>query len=115
VRDKTLAGYMVFDFIRFKMTDVENMILADICIEHDDPRVLASLTSFAIELGKQNNAALLSVWANSPETEKYFRSTFTMRKAAHHYRYIRFSDADTMHSGSDTHGTACLPMIYPPQ
>ena len=115
LRDKTLAGYMVFDFLRFNMTGVENMMLTDICIEHDDPRVLASLTSFAIDFGKQNNAVLLTVWANSPETEKYFRSTFTMRKAAHHYRYIRFSDAETMHSGKDTHGSVCLPMIYPPQ
>jgi hypothetical protein len=113
--DKTLAGYMVFDFLRFNMTGAENMMLTDMCIEHDDPRVLASLTSFAIDFGKQNNAVLLTVWANSPETEKYFRSTFTMRKAAHHYRYIRFSDAETMHSGKDTHGTVCLPMIYPPQ
>jgi len=113
--DKTLAGYMVFDFVRLKMSNVQIMQLADICIKNDDPQVLASLTSFAIDLGKQHNAALLSFWANSPETETYFRSTFTMRRAAHHYRYIRFSDTVKMHSGRDTHGTVCLPMIYPPQ
>jgi len=114
-RDKTLAGYMVFDLITCKETYTEHMKLVDICIENNDPQVLTSLTSFAIDFGKQNNVAVLSVWANSSETETYFQRAFTMRRAAQHYRYIRFSDTDTMNSGRNTHGIVCLPMIYPPQ
>jgi hypothetical protein len=114
-RDKTLAGYMVFDLIRMKISKVNNMQQADICIENDDPQVLASLTSFAIELGKQNNAALLIVWGNSPETETYFRSTITMRRTVQHYRYVRFSNRDEMNSDRNNHDNVCLPMIYPAQ
>jgi len=115
LRDKTLAGYMVFDFIPSKIADAKSMLLEDICIEPDDPRVLASLTSFAIDLGKQHDAALLSVWADCPETEKYFRSTFSMKKTAKNYRYFRSSKTDTLHSERNTQGTVCIPMIYPPQ
>jgi hypothetical protein len=113
LRDKTLAGYMVFDFKQSEMTNVVKMSLTDICIKDYDPRVLASLLSFAIDTGKQNNAAFLSVWSNSPEMETYFRSALTMRKAAKHYRYLRFSDPVKM--SRDTHGTVCVPLIYPPQ
>ncbi len=67
---------MVFDIIRIKPSDEAIMKLMDICIENSDPRVLASLTSYAIEIGKQHNAALLIVWADNQETENYFRSTF---------------------------------------
>ena len=114
-RDKTLAGYMVFDLIWTKTFDGGRMQLMDMCIENNDHQVLASLTSFAIELGKQNNAPLLIVWANSPETETYFRSTFTMRRTFQHYRYVRFSDTLDMKSRKDKHSNMCLPMIYPPQ
>ena len=114
-RNKTLAGYMVFDIQRMNPSGEGIMNLMDICIENNDPQVLASLTSFAIETGKQNNAALLLVWANSQETEKYFRSMFSMRMNAHHYRYIRFSEPSAMNSGRDHYRTVCLPMIFPPQ
>jgi len=114
-RDSTLAGYMVFDLIRTKETGVDHMKLADICIENDDPQVLASLLSFAIDIGKKNNAAIMSVWADSPETERYFQSIFSLREAAQNYRYIRFSDTDTLNSGRDTHDTVRLPMMFPPQ
>jgi hypothetical protein len=114
-RDKTLAGYMVFDFERINRSGEGIMNLMDICIENNDPHVLASLTSFAIETGKQNNAALLVVWANNQETETYFRRTFTMRMNVHHYRYIRFSEPSEMNSCRDNYRTVCLPMIFPPQ
>ena len=114
-RDKKLAGYMVFDIQRMKPSDEGIMYLMDMCIENSDPRVLASLTSYASEIGKQNNAVVLIVWANNPETEKYFSSMFIMRMTAKHYRHFRFSDPHEINSGRDNHGTVCLPMIYPPQ
>jgi len=113
--DKTLAGYMVFDLTRNKMLQVGNMQLLDMCIENNDPQVLASLVSFANDLGKQHNAALLIVWANSPEAETYFRSTFIMRRTVQNYRYVRFSNTSEMKSDRDTYTNVCLPMIYPPQ
>jgi hypothetical protein len=115
LRDKMLAGYMVFDFLPSEKADTKSMLLTDICIEHGDPRILASLTSFAIDLGKQHNAALLLVWADSPETERYFRSTFSMKKTAKNYRYFKSSKTDTMNPEINTQATVCLPMIYPPQ
>jgi hypothetical protein len=115
LQDKTLAGYMVFDFLPSEKAEEKSMLLEDFCIEHDDPRVLASLISFAIDVGKQHKAALLSVWADSPETETYFRSTFSLRKTARNYRYFRSSKTDTMNPETNTQGTVCLPMIYPPQ
>jgi len=114
-RDKALAGYMVFDIQRMQPSGEGIMNLMDICIENNDPQVLASLTSFAIETGKQNNAALLVVWADSQETETYFRKTFTIRMNAQHYRYIRFSEPSEMNSGRDNYRTVCPPMIFPPQ
>ena len=114
-RDNKLAGYMVFDLIRTKTCDVGSMQLMDIYIENNDHRVLASLTSFAIELGKQNNGALLIVWSNSPETETYFRSTFTLRRTVQHYRYVRFSKTPEMKSDRNNYDNVCLSMIYPAQ
>jgi hypothetical protein len=114
-QDKTLAGYMVFDVQRIRPSDDGIMKLMDMCIENNDPKVLASLTSYAIKIGKQNNAALLVVWANNQETEKYFRSTIAMRMSAKYYRHFRFSDSYEINSGGDNDGTVCLPMIYAPQ
>ena len=91
------------------------MKLMDICVENSDPRVLASITSYAIEIGKQHNCALLIVWADNQETEKYFRSTFAMRMPGKYYRYVKFSDPHGISSDEDNHYTICLPMIYPPQ
>jgi hypothetical protein len=114
-RDKTLAGYMVFDIQRMHPSGEGIMSLMDICIENNDPHVLASLISFAIATGKQNNAALLLVWANSQETELYFRRTFTVRMNAQHYRYIRFSELSAMNLGRDHSSIVCPPLIFPPQ
>jgi len=112
-RDKTLAGYMVFELIPKKTSELGSMHLMDICIENNDPLVLASLTSFAIKFGKQNQGSLLVVWADNNETETYFRHTFTLNRTVNYYRYIRFSSGDKIKSG--THGTVCMPFIYPPQ
>ena len=113
--NNTLAGYMVFDIIQKKTTDIGSMHLMDICIEKNNPQVLASLISYAIEFGKRCNAALLIIWANSPETETYLRNTITMRRTSKHYRYVRLSEAPDMKSSRDNYDTVCLPMIYPPQ
>jgi len=114
-RDKTLAGYMVFDIQQMKPSGEKIMNLMDMCIENNDPQVLASLTSFAIKTGKQNKAVLLVVWANNQETEMFFRNTFTIRMNAPHYRYLRFSEPTEMNSGRDNFPTVCLPLIFPPQ
>ena len=114
-QESTLAGYMVFDIERSKSSDTGSMRLMEMYIADTDPRVLSSLTSCAIETGKQNNAALLVVWANSPETEAYFRSTFFLRRAARHYRYLRFSDTPEMRAVREEHGKVCPSLIYPPQ
>jgi hypothetical protein len=114
-RDKTLAGYMVFDVIRINPSDVGILKLVDICVENSDPDVLASLTAHAITTGKENNAALLIVWAHDRETENYFKSTFTIRMPGIYYRYIRFTGSPDTRPGGDHYGTVCLPMIYPPQ
>jgi len=111
--DKTLAGYMAFDLISIKSSEGGSMHLVDMCIENNDPQVMASLTSFAIKLGKQINAALLIVWANSPEAETYFRSIITNRSTVQHYRYVRFSDTNKM--DRDNYDKVCLSEIYPPQ
>jgi hypothetical protein len=114
-RDTTLAGYMVFDIERNRPSKAGSMRLVEMCIVDTDPRVLSSLTACAIETGKQNNAALLVVFANSPETEAYFRSTFFMRRTAPHYRYLRFSDTPEMRAVREHHGKVCPSLIYPPQ
>jgi hypothetical protein len=114
-RDKALAGYMVFDIAREKPSDPGSMLLVEMCIEDNEPQVLASLLSYALETGKQSNAALLVVWAHSQETDAFFQSTFTMRRAEKQYRYIKFSDAPGMSSGQDNHGNVCMSLIYPPE
>ena len=111
--DKTLAGYMVFDVQRLIPSNEGSLQLMDMCIEDDDPQILASLTSFAIEIGKQNKAALLVMWGNSRESEAYFRSTFTLRRTAQYHRYIRFPDPHDMNSGLNFSGNLCPTLIYP--
>jgi hypothetical protein len=91
--DKTLAGYMVFDIQRVKPSDEGTLYLMEMCIENDNPEVLASLLSFAIETGKKNRVSLLMVWANSQKTEEYFKKTFSLKRAAMKPRYFRFTDA----------------------
>jgi len=87
------------------------MILMELCIGDNDPRVLASLLSCALETGKQHNAALLAVWADSQETDAFFQSTFALRRTEKQYRYIKFSDA----AGMGDHRNVCMSLIYPPE
>jgi hypothetical protein len=115
VDDKTLAGYMVFDLIQKKPSDTGRMQLVDMCIKDNDHQVLASLTSFAVQQGKQHNAAVLIIWANSPKTETYFQSKITLRRILRHYRYVRFSATSDIKPDRYNSGNVCLPMIYPPQ
>jgi len=113
--DKTLAGYMVFDLILTEGSEVGSMQLVDMCIKDNDHQVLASLTSFAVQQGKQHNAAVLIIWANSPKTETYFQSKITLRRILRHYRYVRFSATSDIKPDRYNSGNVCLPMIYPPQ
>jgi len=113
--DKTLAGYMVFDVQRIKPSDQGSLQLMDMCIVNDDPRVMASLLSFAIKIGDQNDAALLVVWANNQETEKYFHDTFTLKRPAQYNRYIRFTNLQDNYSELTDHIKVCPTMIFPPQ
>jgi hypothetical protein len=89
--DSSLAGYIVFDIQRVKPSDMGTLYLMEMCIEHDNPDVLSSLLSYAIEWGKKNRVSLLVVWANSRKTEEYFRKTFSLRRSAIKHRYFRFS------------------------
>jgi len=111
--DRTLAGYMVFDIARKKPSGAGGMFLMEQCIEDKDPRVLASLLSCALKTGKQQNAALLSVWADSPETDAFFRNRFSLSRTVHDYRYIKF--AAGVSPGQDNHGKVCMSLIYPPE
>ena len=107
--DNSLAGYMVFDIQRKNSEDVGMMHLMDMCLEKHDPRVLASLLAFAIETGKQHNAALLAVWADSQETDLFLRHTFMLSMDAQQHNFIRLSDT------GDENLTVCPSMIAPPR
>jgi hypothetical protein len=96
--DATLAGYMVFDIQRVKSSDEGTLYLMEMCSENDDPEVLASLLSCAIETGKQNRVSLLVVWANSQKTKEYFRKTFSLRRDAIKPRYFKFLDIHETYS-----------------
>jgi hypothetical protein len=100
---------MVFDILRKKTSDAAMMQLMDMCLEKHDPQVLASLLAFAIKIGKLHNAALLAVWADSQETDMFFRRNFTLRMNAQQHNFIRFSDIH------DENLTVCPSMIAPPR
>jgi len=110
-----MAGYIVFDIERRKTSEAGSMRLMEMHIEDTDPRVLSSLNSCAIEIGKQNNSALLVVWAKSPESEAYFRSTVFIRKTIRYYRYFKFSENPDLCSVREHRGKGCSSLIYPPQ
>jgi hypothetical protein len=111
-RDNSLAGYMVFDIQRKKSSDAAKMQLMDLCLEDNDPRVMVSLIAYAIEIGKQHKAALLIVWADSQETETYFRRTFLLRMGYQHHNYIRLSETPQKNSDSLI---VCPSFIAPPR
>jgi len=110
--DNSLAGYMVFDIIWKKTSSDAKMELMDLCLEKYDPRVLVSLLAFAIEIGKQHNAALLAVWADSQEAEMFFQRNFTLRMNSQQHNFIRFSD---IHEENSDSLTVCPSMIAPPR
>lgn len=108
-RDNSLAGYMVFDIQRKTLSDVGMMHLMDMCLETHDPQVLSSLLACAIDTARRHNAALLSVWGDNQETERYFRDTFALRMEVHQHNFIRISDIH------DENLTVCPAMIAPPR
>jgi hypothetical protein len=111
-KDAALAGYMVFRILPYPGGGI--MQLLDLCIDDKNPRVLSSLLSSAVETGKRHDIRLLEVWGNTPETEAYFRRTFTLRRSIQYYQYIRFSDS-AMNSGTDKPLNVYLSLNYPPQ
>jgi len=110
-KDNSLAGYMVFDSVRSKPAGTGVMKLMDMCIEKNDPGVMALLLQYAYTLGKQNNIALLELWSDNEETEGYLKSTFTLRRAAHHHNYFRFSNEVAQPESL----SICPSMIAPPR
>jgi hypothetical protein len=110
--DTSLAGYMVFDILPKKTTDMAIMYLMDMCFDNNDPQVIASLIAHAIETGRQHKVTLLVVWADSPETEKYFERNFVLRKASQRHNYIRLSQA--LEENSDSL-SICPSLIAPPR
>jgi hypothetical protein len=103
---------MVFDILPKKTTDMAIMYLMDMCFEDKDPKVMASLISYAIETGRQHKVTLLVVWADSPETETYFGRNFVLRKASQRHNYIRLSQA--LEENSDSL-SICPSLIAPPR
>jgi hypothetical protein len=110
--DNTLAGYMVFDFISWNVSGGGAMKLMDMCLLNHDPQILASLISFAIEVGKQNNAPLLLLWADSPESDIFLRERFMIKWPAEYFSYFRFSEELTRNSDALTIYPC---MIHPPR
>jgi hypothetical protein len=113
--DDSLAGYMVFEFIRKKPTDAGYMFLLDSCIADNDPRVLSSLLSFAIGVAHGENIAFLVAWADDEKTEAFLRRTFPLRRIARHYRFTRFPDTVQAVENEQNPAKVCPSMIYPPQ
>jgi hypothetical protein len=109
--DNSLAGYLVFDIFRKKPSDAGIMQLMDMCIENNDPHTLESLLAFAVEFGKQDNSALLGLWANNEETEAFFHSRFRLMRAAKADRFVRFSQIPDIPSKPLT---LFFPAITPP-
>jgi hypothetical protein len=111
LHDKMLVGYMVFDLERNKTLKTGNMTLKDMCIKDNNPEVLASLLSFAIEIGEQNSVASIVVWADNPAIDTYFRKRFTLSRVTQYRRYLRFSEGSAVDSD---HLKICLSLIAPP-
>jgi hypothetical protein len=97
--DNSLVGYMVFDFIPWDASGGGAMRLMDMCILNDDQQVLGSLISCAVEVGEQNDAPFLLMWADSPAVDRSLRKALTVSWPAEYYSYIRLSDA--LESGPD--------------
>lgn len=111
-QDDSLAGYLVFDINRKKPSETGVMKLMDICIENNDPRVMTSLIHYASAMGKQHDVAILELWADDEETERYLKRNFLLRSASYRNNYYRFSDSLMAHHKSLT---ICPTMIAPPR
>ena len=90
--DNSLVGYMAFDFLPWNASGGGAMQLMDMCIMNNDQQVLASLISFAIEVGKQNNSPILLLWANNPDTDSSLRKRFRIKWPVGSSSSIKFSD-----------------------
>ncbi|HEX2960074.1 MAG TPA: GNAT family N-acetyltransferase, partial [Chitinispirillaceae bacterium] len=110
--DESLVGYMVFDFPPRKASGGGFMKLMDMCILNNDQQVLASLISYAIEVGKQNNAPVLRLWADSPDADRFLRKKFRIKWPAEKVSIIKFSEI--LEKNSDTVNIYSC-MINPPR
>lgn len=90
--DNSLAGYMVFDFLPWNASGGGAMQLMDLCIMNNDQQALASMISFAIEVGKQNNAPILLLWANSPDADNSLRKRFRIQWPTGSSSSVKFSE-----------------------
>jgi len=111
-RDNSLAGYMVFDILRKKDSDVTMMQLMDMCLKQHDPDVLTSLLASAIKIARQHSAALLALWSDSQETEMFLQRNFTLKMSSQQHNFIRVSDCV---KGDVSSLTVCPTMIAPPR
>lgn len=91
--DRSLVGYMVFDFLPWDASGGGAMRLMEMCIPNDDQEVFASLLSCAIEVGKQNDAPYLLIWADSPAADRSLRKISTVAWPAEFFSYVKLSDA----------------------
>jgi hypothetical protein len=112
-QDNSLAGCMVFDVVKDKKWGT--LQLMDLCIRDENPEVLTSMISLAIETGKQNNAAFLSVWSDNEEIDAYFNKVFFLRRSKINYRYAKFSELSGSNSMPDSLPDMGSSLIYPPQ
>lgn len=112
--NNSLVGYAVFD-IQNDPPFKGIIQLMDMCIENENLQVLKSIISYIIEIGKQNNINLLTLWANCPIFEDYFRSTIILKRSVQSYRYVRFSDSDEISFLTNDCGNIYSSLIFPPQ
>lgn len=91
--DTTLAGYMVFDFSPWSAPGTGAMKLMDMRIAENDPQVLASLVSYAMEVARQTNTPSIRLWADSPGAEAVLRKKTWLKVHAERSSLVRVSDA----------------------
>ena len=110
--DDTLVGYMVFDFSPWSFPGSGAMKLMDMRIAENDPQVLASLVSFAMEVARQNNTPSMRLWADSPEAEAVLRKKTWIKVPVERFSLVRV--ADTLDGRAGT-GSIFPCMIDPPR
>jgi|GEM_PF-2902013 len=88
-KDRKLAGYVVFDIIRFPRIGVKIFRLVDVYIPDPNEHILASLMSFAAEQAKKEKTAALRMWARDQNMERFLREWFKIRRKydfLYHYK-----------------------------